>query len=67
MGARSRSRLAEALGALRVELTAADLAAIEAAVPKDAAAGDRYNAHAMAELDSERGRGPKLALDVASR
>jgi hypothetical protein len=33
---------------------AAEIAAIEAAVPKDAAAGDRYPARAMADLDSER-------------
>jgi aryl-alcohol dehydrogenase-like predicted oxidoreductase len=57
VGARTRPRLAEALGALRIELTVDDLAAIEAAVPKDAAAGERYNVQAMTELDSERGRG----------
>jgi len=55
IGARRRDRLAEALGSLDLVPTPADLAAIEAAVPKDAAAGDRYNAHAMASLDSERG------------
>jgi aryl-alcohol dehydrogenase-like predicted oxidoreductase len=54
IGARRRDRLAESLGALDVALTADDLAAIERAVPKDSAAGDRYNAHAMASLDSER-------------
>ncbi|TWB48636.1 aldo/keto reductase [Nitrospirillum viridazoti] len=54
IGARRRDRLAESLGALDVTLTSADLAAIERAVPKDSAAGDRYNAHAMASLDSER-------------
>ncbi|MDE1147313.1 MAG: aldo/keto reductase [Azospirillaceae bacterium] len=54
IGARRRDRLAEALGALDVTLTAADLAAIEQAVPKDSAAGDRYPAHGMATLDSER-------------
>lgn len=53
MGARRRDRLAEALGALEVSLTAGDFAAIENAVPKGAAAGDRYAAAQMAHLDSE--------------
>ncbi|MGW1865342.1 aldo/keto reductase [Streptomyces mauvecolor] len=53
VGARRRDRLAEALGALDVDLTAADLAAIEAAIPVDAAAGDRYPQAQMAHLDSE--------------
>jgi len=55
VGARRRDRLAEALGALRLELTAEDLAAIERAVPAGAAAGDRYHAPQIATLDSERG------------
>jgi hypothetical protein len=42
------------LGALDVELTGGQLAAIESAVPKGAAAGDRYDAPQMAMLDSER-------------
>lgn len=54
VGARTRERLGEALGALDVTLEEADLAAIEAAVPADAAAGDRYAAEQMAMLDSER-------------
>jgi aryl-alcohol dehydrogenase-like predicted oxidoreductase len=54
IGARRRDRLQEALGSLDVTLGADDLAAIEAAVPKDAAAGDRYAAAQMAHLDSER-------------
>ncbi|MBO1073072.1 aldo/keto reductase [Roseomonas marmotae] len=54
VGARRRDRLAEALGALDVALAPADLAAIEAAVPRGAAAGDRYAAAQMAHLDSER-------------
>ncbi|WP_419319129.1 aldo/keto reductase [Caulobacter sp. ErkDOM-E] len=53
IGARRRDRLAEALGALEVTLSAQDLAAIEAAVPKDAAAGTRYAEAMMAHLDSE--------------
>ncbi|HTJ58384.1 MAG TPA: aldo/keto reductase [Devosiaceae bacterium] len=54
IGARRRDRLSEALGALAVELSAEDLAAIEAAVPLGAAAGERYAAAQMAMLDSER-------------
>jgi aryl-alcohol dehydrogenase-like predicted oxidoreductase len=54
VGARRRDRLAEALGALEVELTAADIAAIEDAVPHGAASGDRYAAAQMANLDSEK-------------
>jgi len=54
VGARSRERLNEALGALQVTLGTDDLAAIERAVPPGAAAGDRYAAAQMAMLDSER-------------
>ncbi|MEV0205342.1 aldo/keto reductase [Streptomyces sp. NPDC050788] len=54
VGARTRERLGEALGALDVTLDADDLAAIEAAVPADAAAGERYAPAQMAMLDSER-------------
>ena len=46
IGARRRDRLTEALGALEVRLDAADLAAIEQAVPKDAAAGDALRSRA---------------------
>jgi aryl-alcohol dehydrogenase-like predicted oxidoreductase len=53
IGARRRDRLAEALGSLDVALTAKDMAAIELAVPKDSAAGERYPSAAMATLDSE--------------
>ena len=55
VGARRRDRLAEALGALDLELTADDLAGIERALPPGAAAGDRYDARQMTILDSERG------------
>jgi aryl-alcohol dehydrogenase-like predicted oxidoreductase len=55
VGARTRERLAESLGALEVELTQDDLARIESAVPADAVAGERYHAEQMAILDSERG------------
>jgi aryl-alcohol dehydrogenase-like predicted oxidoreductase len=54
IGARRRERLSEALGALEFTLTPAELAAIEQAVPRDAAAGARYPEHGMASLDSER-------------
>ena len=54
VGARRRDRLAEALGAQQVALTAADLAAIESALPKDAAAGDRYPAAQLVHMDSEK-------------
>ena len=56
VGARRRDRLSEALGALMLSLTTDDLAAIERAVPRGAAAGPRYVAQQMAALDSERGR-----------
>jgi len=54
VGARRRDRLAEAVGALGVTLTADDLAAIEAAVPAGAVAGTRYDEFQMSILDSER-------------
>ncbi|MCZ4607165.1 aldo/keto reductase [Streptomyces sp. Lzd4kr] len=53
VGARTRERLTESLGALDVTLNDADLAAIERAVPADAAAGDRYPAPQMAHLGSK--------------
>ncbi|RDJ00285.1 aldo/keto reductase [Dyella solisilvae] len=54
VGARTRERLTEALGALDVKLGADDLAALERTFPPGVAAGDRYNIHGMASLDSER-------------
>jgi aryl-alcohol dehydrogenase-like predicted oxidoreductase len=42
VGARTRERLAEALPAVELDLTADDLAEIEKAVPAGAARGDRY-------------------------
>jgi aryl-alcohol dehydrogenase-like predicted oxidoreductase len=53
VGARRRDRLAEALGALELDLSAEDLAAIEHAVPPGAVAGARYLEAQMAVLDSE--------------
>lgn len=49
-----RDRLAEALGALDLPLSEADLVQIERAVPPGAAAGERYHPSQMAALDSER-------------
>jgi len=54
IGARKRDQLAESLGASDVRVSAADLAAIEKAVPKGAAAGGRYAEAQLAHLDSER-------------
>jgi aryl-alcohol dehydrogenase-like predicted oxidoreductase len=54
VGARRRDQLAEALGALELTLTPEELERIERAIPPDAAAGDRYAAPQMAQLDSER-------------
>ncbi len=54
IGARRRDRLSESLGAAGLVLSADELAAIEAAMPADAVAGDRYPSVQMAHLDSER-------------
>lgn len=56
IGARRRDRLAEALGALDLTLSPAELARIEAAIPAAAVAGERYHPQQMALLDSERPR-----------
>ncbi|PKV79300.1 aldo/keto reductase [Nocardia fluminea] len=53
IGARTRTRLDETLGALAISLTPHELAVIEAAAPADAVAGERYAAEQMAMLDSE--------------
>ena len=54
IGARRRDRLNEALGAMDLHLSEDDLARIEAAVPLDAVAGDRYDPGQMAMLDSQK-------------
>jgi aryl-alcohol dehydrogenase-like predicted oxidoreductase len=54
IGARTRTRLAEALGAVELSLSAEQLARIEDAVPADRVQGERYPAAHMAALDSER-------------
>ena len=54
VGARTRTQLAESLGALQVTVTAADVERIEASLPPTAVAGARYDEHQMRVLDSER-------------
>jgi aryl-alcohol dehydrogenase-like predicted oxidoreductase len=50
-GTKRRRYLEENLGALEVELTGDDLAAIEEVTPRGAVAGDRYNAQMMANVN----------------
>lgn len=54
IGARRRDQLNEALAALDVTLTAADLAHIAQAIPVEAVAGTRYLPAVLAHMDSER-------------
>jgi aryl-alcohol dehydrogenase-like predicted oxidoreductase len=54
VGARRRSQLSEALGALQVKLTPGDITTIEEALPVSAVVGTRYPAPVMSTLDSER-------------
>ncbi|WP_067700017.1 aldo/keto reductase [Nocardia jejuensis] len=54
IGARRPERWTEAVGALSIQLSPQELAAIEEAVPADRIAGERYAAAQMAMLDSER-------------
>lgn len=54
VGAKTRTRLTESLGAIGVALDDAQLAKIEAAVPVGQISGTRYPAEHMAALDSER-------------
>ena len=54
VGAKTRSQLKDALGALDKPLSQEDLTALEALVPARAFAGTRYSAEQMAHLDSER-------------
>jgi len=54
VGARRPERIAEAVAVLAAELSADQLAAIEAEIPPDAIAGERYAPAQMAMLDSER-------------
>jgi aryl-alcohol dehydrogenase-like predicted oxidoreductase len=54
VGARTRTQLAETLGALDVSLSPADVTRLVEAVPPSAVAGTRYDAHQMRVLDSEK-------------
>jgi len=54
IGTRRRERLAEALDALELRLDPAALAEIDAAMPAEQVAGQRYDPAQMAHLDSER-------------
>ena len=54
VGARRPDRLAEAVEALGTALTTEQLAELEAAIPPNAMAGERYAPAQMAMLDSER-------------
>jgi aryl-alcohol dehydrogenase-like predicted oxidoreductase len=54
IGSRTRAQLDDALGAMDLELSAAELAELEAAVPAEAVAGTRYGEEQLRMLDSER-------------
>jgi len=54
IGARTRTQLAESLGALDVKLAPEEVAQIEAAVPASEVAGTRYDENQMRMLDSEK-------------
>jgi len=54
IGVRTRKQLSESLAALRVKLSAAELARIEESIPPSAIAGTRYDERQMRMLDSER-------------
>jgi len=54
IGARTRRQLSESLAALRVRLSAAEMARIEERITPQAIAGARYDERQMRMLDSER-------------
>jgi aryl-alcohol dehydrogenase-like predicted oxidoreductase len=54
IGARTRTQLTEALGAISIQLSAEDLARIDKAVPHHEVVGTRYDEGQMRMLDSER-------------
>lgn len=54
VGARKREQLRESLGAENVVLSAEDLKVIDAAVPPQEVAGERYSQFLMESLDSEK-------------
>jgi aryl-alcohol dehydrogenase-like predicted oxidoreductase len=53
VGARRQEQLIDVLGALDAQLSTEDLQRIEEAIPAGTAAGERYDARGMAQLDSE--------------
>lgn len=53
IGARKRSQLQDALGALNLTLSSSDLERIEGAIPSEAVAGTRYAAEQMGSLGVE--------------
>jgi aryl-alcohol dehydrogenase-like predicted oxidoreductase len=55
IGTTKRQRLAEAIEALKIQLSDQELAEVEAAVPAAEVAGTRYASEHMQQLDSERG------------
>jgi len=67
VGTTRRDRLDEAIGAVGLELTQDDLAAIERAMPTGAAAGERYDERQMAMLDSEQRRPPRPSHRPSAR
>jgi aryl-alcohol dehydrogenase-like predicted oxidoreductase len=54
VGARRRSQLEDAIGALELKLVPQDFAELEKAIPPEAIAGTRYDENQMRWLDSER-------------
>ncbi len=54
IGARTRTQLAESLGALQATLSPSDLTRIEDAISPSDIAGTRYDEHQMRMLDSEK-------------
>jgi len=54
IGPKRRAQLSEALGALDLQLSGEQLAALTRAVPKNAFVGTRYMAAQMGQLDSEK-------------
>jgi aryl-alcohol dehydrogenase-like predicted oxidoreductase len=54
IGARTRTQLAESLGALQTALSPSDLKRIEDAISPSDVAGSRYDEHQMRMLDSEK-------------
>jgi aryl-alcohol dehydrogenase-like predicted oxidoreductase len=54
IGARTRKQLSESLAALRVKLSAAEMARIDERIRPEAIAGTRYDEGQMRMLDSER-------------